>query len=153
MSVCGPFHHLTNSWPFPWRAMGGWGHLQHSAINLPQPEHLHPWRPRYRCPKHLPDRSHWAGARVFGLLRSLKVFVASTSPILIKHAESICLASSWGSDGELTQAGDWFINTDFSLWDHPDDDRSASGISKVTRKIHITRSRWTLMDSNMKNAG
>lgn len=116
------------------------------------PEHLHPWPPRCRCPKHLPDRSLWAGASDFWSAEIIKgiSYLLLPHPTLIKHAESICLASSWGSDGELTQAGDWFINTDFGLWDRPDDDRSASGISMETRLL--TCRRWTLMDSNAKDA-
>lgn len=60
--------------------------------------------------KYLPDLDRaacsWQVPVFFSLLRSLKVLVTSTSPILIKHAESICLASSLGSDGEHAQAGD-----------------------------------------------
>ncbi len=52
----------------------------------------------------------------------------STSPpppcVLIKHAESICLASSGGSDCEHTQAADWFINSDLYLGD----DHSVSAV-------------------------
>ncbi len=130
---------------------GGWGHLQCLAVNLPHYQSIFIHDRRAAAVQNIsPTARSGQVPVIFGLLRSLKVLVTPPTTTLIKHAESICLASSWGSDGELTQAGDWFINTDFGLWDRPDDDSSASGISMETRRL--TCRRWTLMDSNVKDA-
>ncbi len=68
-----------------------------------------------------------AGVCSSRLLIPSEVLVTLPPPppcVLIKHAESICLASSGGSDCEHTQAADWFINSDLYLGD----DHSVSAV-------------------------